>query len=161
QFIPLVERKPDNQALSLGLDFATPPKPRQAEATSPVTEWSVEAAQFGEFLVAIFEEWVVRDVGRVFVQLFDVALSNWMGLGSSMCGFAERCGAALALEHNGDLYACDHYVYPQYRLGNLMNRALGDMVSSPEQRTFGNDKADSLPRYCRECSVRFACHGEC
>ncbi|MEW6305187.1 MAG: sulfatase-like hydrolase/transferase [Verrucomicrobiota bacterium] len=132
------------------------------EATgSPVTEWSVESKQYGEFLIQVFEDWVVRDVGEVYVQLFDVALANWMGLGSAMCVFAERCGAALALEHNGDVFSCDHYVYPNFKLGNLMNQSLGDMVNSPAQRKFGNDKADTLPKYCRECEVRFACHGEC
>ncbi len=180
QFIPLVERWPDAAARSLGLDLAAPPEleraphpalsPSDGERvpegrvrgdTSPVTDWSVESKQFGEFLVQIFEEWVVQDVGQVFVQLFDVALGNWMGLGSGMCVFAERCGAALAVEHNGDLFSCDHYVYPQYKLGNLLNQSLGDMVNSPVQRKFGNDKFDSLPQYCRECEVRFACNGEC
>ena len=102
-----------------------------------------------------------RDVGKVFVQLFDVALSNWTGSGSPLCVFAEKCGVALAIEHNGDLYSCDHYVYPKYRLGNILNQSLGAMVSSPAQVNFGNAKLDSLPRYCRECDVRFACNGEC
>jgi uncharacterized protein len=104
---------------------------------------------------------VRQDVGRVFVQLFDVALGNWMGLGSSLCVFAEKCGSALAVEHNGDLYSCDHYVYPQYRLGNLLNRSLGEMVQSRRQTQFGADKLASLPKYCRACDVRFACNGEC
>jgi uncharacterized protein len=156
QFIPLVER-----AAPAGADFAPPPQPGEAENGAVVTEWSVQAAQYGEFLCAIFDEWVRQDVGRTFVQLFDVALGNWMGLGSSLCVFAEKCGGALAIEHNGDIYSCDHYVYPEYRLGNLMNTSLGDMVNSPQQVKFGNDKLDALPRYCRECEVRFACNGEC
>lgn len=160
QFIPLVERKPNAEAQRLGLDLATAPDPGENEG-SAVTEWSVDAKQYGEFLVQIFEDWVVQDVGRVYVQLFDVALGNWMGLGSGMCIFAERCGAALALEHNGDLYSCDHYVYPRFKLGNVLNQSLGDMVNSPEQTKFGNDKFDSLPKYCRTCEVRFACNGEC
>jgi uncharacterized protein len=155
QFIPLVERRPDDAARSLGLDFAGP------AAVSPVTDWSVEPDQYGEFLVSIFEEWVLRDVGDVFVQLFDVTLGNWLRLGSGMCVFAERCGRALALEHNGDLYACDHYVYPDYKLGNILDRPLGELVASTEQVKFGEDKHDTLPRYCRECDVQFACHGEC
>ena len=160
QFIPLVERKA--QANEAGLEFAAPPDLHDASnPKSPVTAWSVEAAQYGNFLCAIFDEWVRQDVGRVFVQLFDVALGNWMGLGSSLCVFAERCGAALAMEHNGDLFSCDHYVYPKYRLGNLMNQSLGEMAGSPQQLKFGNDKSDLLPRYCRECEVRFACNGEC
>ena len=178
QFIPLVERPPDETAKSLGLDLAAPPElgrplsrppgtlspsdGERAEVRGPlVTEWSVESKQFGEFLVQIFEEWVVRDVGRTFVQLFDVTLSNWMGLGSAMCIFSERCGRALALEHDGGVFSCDHYVYPQFKLGNLMNASLGDLVNSPAQQKFGSDKADTLPKYCRECEVRFACHGEC
>jgi len=141
--------------------LALPPTPGQVVAFEPVTAWSVNARQYGNFLVDIFEEWVRHDVGRIFVQLFDVALGNWMGLGSSLCIFAERCGAALALEHNGDVYSCDHYVYPEYQLGNILNKSLGAMVSSPEQRHFGSEKSEALPNYCRTCEVRFACHGEC
>ena len=141
QFIPLVERKA--QANEAGLEFAAPPDlGRAGNGESPVTSWSVDAAQYGNFLSAIFDEWVRQDVGKVFVQLFDVALGNWMGLGSSLCVFAERCGSALAIEHNGDLYSCDHYVYPKYRLGNLMNQSLGGMAGSPQQMKFGNDKSD-------------------
>lgn len=160
QFIPLVERRGGLTEKQLGLDLAAPPTAGE-DPSSPVTSWSVEAATYGEFLVAIFDEWVRKDVGRIFVQLFDVALGNWMGLGGSLCVFSETCGRAVALEHNGDLYSCDHYVYPEYKLGNLLNQSLGDMVNSPQQRTFGQDKRDTLPRYCRECPVRFACHGEC
>jgi uncharacterized protein len=101
------------------------------------------------------------DVVQVFVQLFESALGNWLGTGSGLCVFSPTCGNAVAVEHNGDVYSCDHYVYPRYRLGNLMDRSLGDMLGSPEQRRFGHDKSDTLPRYCRECDVRFACHGEC
>jgi uncharacterized protein len=121
----------------------------------------VEAESYGNFLTTIFDEWVRHDVGRVFVQLFDVALGNWMGLGSSLCIFSEKCGEALAIEHNGDVYSCDHYVYPRYKLGNILNQGLGEMVDSPVQRQFGNAKSDSLPDYCRKCDVRFACNGEC
>jgi len=177
QFIPLVERAATVDSKSAGLTFAEPPlshdqtpaTPPNAGTTSPsplgwvraVTEWSVEAEQYGNFLCAIFDEWVHHDVGTTFVQLFDTALGNWMGLGSSLCVFAEKCGAALAIEHNGDLYSCDHYVYPRYKLGNVMNQSLGAMVNSSLQIKFGNDKFDSLPKYCRECEVRFACNGEC
>ncbi len=161
QFIPLVERKADKSAKALGLDFSEPPPLDKYAGGSPVTSWSVESRQYGEFLAQIFDEWVRQDVGRVFVQLFDVALGNWMGVGSSLCVFAERCGGAMALEHNGDLYACDHYVYPNFKLGNLLNQSLGEMVNSPAQEKFGNDKFDTLPKYCRECAVRSACNGEC
>ena len=164
QFIPLVERAATGEMKTQGYDLAEPPAIGENPVTrhvSPVTPWSVEAEQYGNFLCAIFDQWVKRDVGGIFVQLFDVALGNWMGLGSSLCVFAEKCGAALAVEHNGDLYSCDHYVYPKYRLGNLMNRSLGEMAHSPQQIKFGNDKSDSLPDFCRRCEVRFACNGEC
>ncbi len=156
QFIPVVERvaeAPAPDALSL-LD----PDDR---ARAHVTAWSVDPVAYGEFLVTIFEEWVRRDVGRVFVQQFDVALESWSGLEASLCVFRETCGRALALEHNGDVYSCDHYVYPQYRLGNLMNESLGAMVDSPAQQAFGDAKRDRLPVECQQCDVRFACHGEC
>ena len=161
QFIPLVERAAPAEMKTAGYDFAAPPLPGKKENSSIVTPWSVEAEQYGNFLCAIFDEWVRCDVGKTFVQLFDVALGNWMGLGSSLCVFAEKCGAALAIEHNGDLYSCDHYVYPRHKLGNVMNQNLGAMVNSPQQLKFGNDKFDSLPKFCRECEVRFACNGEC
>ena len=162
QFIPLVERLPQTRLKVLGLDLAEPPISGQGDDENcPVTDWSVRASDLGEFLVTIFDEWVWHDVGKVFVQLFDVALGNWMGLGSSLCVFAEKCGDALAIEHNGDVYSCDHYVYPRYRLGNVINQSLGEMVASPQQRRFGSDKLDTLPQYCRKCEVRFACNGEC
>jgi uncharacterized protein len=123
QFIPLVERAAPAEMKSAGYDFAAPPLPGRPENASAVTPWSVEAEQYGNFLCAIFDDWVRHDVGKTFVQLFDVALGNWMGLGSSLCVFAEKCGAALAIEHNGDLYSCDHYVYPRHKLGNVMNQA--------------------------------------
>jgi uncharacterized protein len=161
QFIPLVERAAPMEMKAAGYDFAAPPLPGENGNASVVTPWSVEAEQYGKFLCTIFDEWVRNDVGKTFVQLFDVALGNWMGLGSSLCVFAEKCGAALAIEHNGDLYSCDHYVYPRHKLGNVMNQSLGAMVNSPQQLKFGNDKFDSLPKFCRECEVRFACNGEC
>jgi uncharacterized protein len=161
QFIPLVERLPQMRLTVLGLDLAEPPVPGAAHDDSPVTDWSVRAWDLGEFLVRIFDAWVWRDVGKVFVQLFDVALGNWMGMGSSLCVFAEKCGDAMAIEHNGDLYSCDHYVYPRYKLGNILNHSLGEMAASSQQRQFGADKSTTLPQYCRECEVRFACNGEC
>lgn len=156
QFIPVVERAaavPTPDALSL-LD-------PEDQTRAHVTPWSVEPAAYGEFLVAVFEEWVRRDVGKVFVQQFDVSLESWTGREASVCVFRETCGRALALEHNGDVYACDHFVYPRYRLGNLMNESLGAMVESPAQTAFGDAKRDRLPGECRQCDVRFACHGEC
>ncbi len=162
QFIPLVERKPNATARSLGLDLASPPDLSEAEEEhSPVTSWSVGSVAYGDFLIAIFDEWVRKDVGSTFVQLFDVALNNWMGLGSPLCVFAEKCGRALVMEHNGDVYSCDHFVYPKYRLGNVADQSLGAMVESSAQIKFGEDKLTTLPAYCRSCEVRFACNGEC
>lgn len=160
QFIPLVERLPQTRLKVLGLDLAEPSVLDDPERP-PVTDWSVRSVDYGQFLVSIFDEWVRRDVGRVYVQHFDVALGNWSGMGSALCVFAETCGAALAIEHNGDLYACDHYVYPQYKLGNILNHSLGEMATSARQAQFGSYKADSLPDYCRRCEVKFACNGEC
>jgi uncharacterized protein len=162
QFIPLAERLPDAEAKALGLDLATPPRTDQEGGVRlPVTDWSVEPRQFGVFLCTIFDEWVKADVGRTFVQIFDVTLGNWMGAGGGLCVFSETCGTALAMEHTGDVYSCDHYVYPRYKLGNILNSSLGDMVSSEFQKQFGLDKKSTLPRYCRECEVRHLCHGEC
>lgn len=160
QFIPLVERTAHEEASRAGLSLATPPEPHKTAAAT-VTSWSVQPDAYGSFLVEIFDRWVRKDVGNTFVQLFDVALGNWMGLGSSLCVFSETCGRALAIEHNGDVFSCDHYVYPEYRLGNLLNKTLGEMVNGPRQTKFGQDKRDTLPRYCKECAFRFACHGEC
>ncbi|MCZ7570005.1 MAG: anaerobic sulfatase maturase [Ardenticatenaceae bacterium] len=145
QFIPIVER--DN---STGF-----------QEGDTVTGRSVGADQYGRFLTAVFDEWVRRDVGRVFVQIFDVALNAWFGRPPGLCIFEETCGTALALEHNGDLYSCDHFVEPKYRLGNLTEEDLLPMVASDRQRRFGLDKRDCLPAYCRRCDVRFICNGGC
>ena len=177
QFIPLVERGPDSAARSRGLDLSGPPGPpgfAQIEnlvgqpgpglvegGCSTVTPWSVEAREFGAFLSTIFDEWVRKDVGRIFIQLFDTALAGWMGMEPPLCVFAETCGNALVLEHNGDLYACDHYVYPEYRLGNILETPVAELAHLPEQHGFGQAKWDSLPRYCLDCEVRFVCNGEC
>jgi serine-type anaerobic sulfatase-maturating enzyme len=156
QFIPIVERiakapGPD------GLVLISP----ESEEAARVSEWSVEPLQYGKFLCAIFDEWVRNDVGKCFVQMFDVALESWMGYPASLCVFRETCGSAMALEHNGDLYSCDHFVYPENKLGNIMESPFSTLVNSAQQRKFGLDKRDTLPRYCRECEVRFACNGEC
>jgi uncharacterized protein len=160
QFIPIVERNAANP--DTGLWLAPPPDHEDAAALDEqVTPWSVRPAEYGNFLTTIFDEWIKTDVGRIFVQQFDAALANWAGAPAGICIFSEKCGRALAVEHNGDVYSCDHYVYPRYQLGNLMNTALATMVDSPQQIAFGEAKSASLPRYCRECPVRFACHGEC
>jgi len=161
QFIPLVERHPGKEVRELGLELQTPPLPGEPEAEVSVTPASVRPGQLAEFYFRIFDEWVRQDVGRVFVQFFDVALANLMGLGAGLCQFAPTCGHAGALEHNGDLYACDHYVYPRYRLGNILDRPLGELMDSAGQRRFGLAKRDSLPMECLDCEVRFACNGDC
>ncbi len=129
--------------------------------TGAVSDFSVTAGQYGRFLIAIFEEWVRRDVGETFVNMFDVALANWAGEPPSLCVFAPTCGMTLAMEHNGDLYSCDHFVSPDHFLGNIGEVPMIEMVTSPKQQKFGRDKLDLLPHYCRECRVRFACHGGC
>ncbi|MEW6751585.1 MAG: anaerobic sulfatase maturase [Candidatus Latescibacterota bacterium] len=156
QFIPVVERS-TSQPQADGLSLVEPGFAGQAQ----VTRWSVTPAQYGRFLCRLFDEWVRQDVGRAFVQPFDVALGAWMGRDSSLCTFAETCGRALVIEHNGDVYACDHFVYPGYRLGSIHEGTLREMVDSPQQRRFGQDKRDALPRLCRRCPYRFACHGGC
>lgn len=156
QFIPVVERIADPPGPD-GLHLISPSWNSSAE----VSEWSVEPLQFGKFLCAIFDHWVRRDVGRYFVQIFDVALESWCGMPQGLCVFRETCGTALAIEHNGDLYSCDHYVYAENKLGNIMESPLESMVDSAQQHRFGMAKRNSLPRYCRECEVRFACNGEC
>lgn len=155
QFIPIVERIADAPNPD-GLVLIGP-----EEEKARVSSWSVEPKQYGNFLCEIFDEWVRNDVGRYFVQLFDVALESWVGMEPSLCVFKETCGAALAIEHNGDLYSCDHFVYPEHKLGNIMEQNISALVDSPQQQTFGEDKRDTLPDYCRRCEVRFACHGEC
>ena len=156
QFIPVVERA---VAASGPADLTLVPP--AAGLPAAVSEWSVQPLQFGKFLCAIFDEWVRRDVGRVYVQLFDVALESWAGMAPSLCVFSETCGSALALEHNGDLYSCDHFVYPGNKLGNITENPLESMVQSAQQRRFGADKQESLPRCCRECRFLFACNGGC
>lgn len=159
QFIPLVERQPGDASRARGLTHAPPPVVDTVE--TQVTDWTVPAADYGEFLVTLFDEWVRRDVGTTFVQLFDVALGIWMGLPAGLCLFRPTCGDGVALEHSGDVYSCDHFVYPEYRIGNLLNTSLGDLVRGSSQRAFGQAKQDTLPAFCRACDVRFACNGEC
>jgi uncharacterized protein len=154
QFIPLVERKADDAAKALGLDLAVPPDPEgDADPGSPVTSWSVKPNQYGTFLIEIFEEWVRQDVGKYFVQMFDVALGNWLGTPPSLCVFSPTCGSAMALEHDGNLYSCDHYVYSKYNLGNILNTTIVEMVNSAQQRKFGTDKLEVLPRVRRAVSL--------
>jgi len=145
QFIPIVERDNDT-----GFQEGT-----------VLTSRSITGKQYGDFLIAIFDEWVHRDVGRVFVQIFDTALGRWLGAPGGLCVFQETCGKALVMEHNGDLYSCDHFVEPRHLLGNILETPLIELVGSEQQLKFGLNKKASLPRYCRECPVLFACNGGC
>jgi uncharacterized protein len=156
QFIPIVERIADTNA-SGGTTFAVPGVSESARVSS----WSVEPLQYGRFLNSIFDAWVRSDVGCYFVQMFDIALESWLGMEPGLCVFRKTCGDATVIEHNGDLYSCDHYVYPQNKLGNVLEDPLSVLVSSHQQQQFGRNKYDSMPRYCMECNVRFACNGEC
>lgn len=135
QFIPIVEQEPQRVG--------------------------VQAEQFGRFLIEIFDEWVRRDVGKVYVQIFDSALACWCGIPANMCVFQETCSRSLVMEHNGDIYSCDHFVAPEHLLGNIRETTMNHMAASPRQRQFGIDKKEKLPSFCRECDVLFACHGEC
>ena len=145
QFIPIVER----------------PSPGGIPTGVEVTERTVSPEGYGAFLISVFDEWVRRDVGRVFVQMFDSTLASFLDVPGSMCVHSRTCGTALALEHNGDLYSCDHFVEPDHLLGNIATTHLLELVASPQQVAFGQAKQDTLPRVCRECPVRFACHGGC
>jgi len=163
QFIPIVERVTRETIERANRGWSSRPggeRPLYMQDGDLVTERSVRPEQYGRFLSEIFDEWIQRDVGDVFVQSFDAALANWIGQ-PSLCLFAPTCGDAPALEHNGDLYSCDHYVEPDYLLGNIREQGMAELVASPRQRKFGQDKADSLPRYCKDCDVLFACFGEC
>ena len=161
QFIPIVERMPDKNALQLGLRHATPPDVSEKSIEKSVSSWTVEAEKYGDFLIAIFDEWVRRDVGKVHVMNFEHALTAWLGLPATSCIFAETCGRAGIVEHNGDVYSCDHYMYPDYRIGNIYQDPFAEMMDSEQQRQFGENKKKSLPQYCQTCEVKFACHGEC
>src|SRR6266498_2909527 len=146
QFIPVVERKAARSSPA-GLVLLGPSQTLDAE----VTDWSVEPAAFGDFLCSIFDEWVRNDVGKHFVQLFEVTLELWLGMPPSLCVFSENCGTALVLEHQGDLYSCDHYVYPENKLGNNQEDALAWLAGMEKQRIFGRAKGESLPAFCRNC----------
>ena len=163
QFIPIIERATQDTLLLANLGWSDRPgQPRMlyTQTGTMVTERSVNGRQYGQFLVDIFEEWVRRDVGKVFVQLFDVTLDAYFGR-YTLCIHAPTCGLGPALEHNGDLYSCDHFVEPGYRLGNIHETHMLELVTSPEQRKFGMDKRDTLTSQCRSCEVRPLCNGGC
>ncbi|MEW4488939.1 anaerobic sulfatase maturase [Thalassoglobus sp. JC818] len=156
QFIPIVEKRGVGEH---------PEAPVAESVDHPwehlVSSRSVLPEDFGKFLTDVFDEWLKRDVGKVFVQIFDQALAAWMGMEPSLCVFRKQCGRALAIEHNGDVYSCDHFVEPDYRLGNIHELPILELANSPQQEDFGVAKESTLPTYCRECEVQFACNGEC
>ena len=164
QFIPVVERVDPGTLLPADMSEEEPKGGKHRlhlKEYASVSLRSVKPKQYGKFLVDIFDEWVQRDVGTVFVQIFDSTLASWCGLPPSVCVFQETCGGALVLEHNGDLYSCDHFVDPKHRLGNILETPMIELVNSSSQRQFGADKREQLPATCQDCDIRFACQGEC
>lgn len=155
QFLPVVEH------------VTQPEGSRRPYIVSPNTkgsslaEWSVSADGFGKFMNDVFDVWVMYDVGIYYVQLFDVSLAQWVGANPGLCSFTETCGDALVIEHNGDVYSCDHFVYPEYKVGNIMEGKLSDMIKSTQQFAFGINKRNTLPQQCIRCKFYFACRGEC
>ncbi|MBP7829291.1 MAG: anaerobic sulfatase maturase [Kiritimatiellae bacterium] len=166
QFIPIVEPRgfertapqfwPPDRMPVVGTPAARPGAP-----DSVVEDWSVDPDDWGQFLCRVFDRWIERDAGRIYVNYFETAVETWMGRVSPMCTLAPLCGKGVALEHDGGLYSCDHYVYPEYRLGNVRETPLADMVFSPRQERFGRNKEATLPDACRQCEYEFACYGEC
>ena len=154
QFTPIVERQTrheDGRTLASLAD----------KNEIPLSEASVAPEQWGYFLCAIFDEWVRKDVGKIFVGIFDCTLANWMGISPGICAYSKECGHAGVMEHNGDVYSCDHFVFPEYKLGNIRDHSLIDMLYGEQQQEFSRLKHSSLPRQCKECDMEFACHGEC
>ena len=161
QFSPVVERLPDLSSSQIGLRLAGPSSLSKEEEQTEVTAWSVIPEEYGDFLIAIYEDWVHHDVGKVFVMNFEWALNAWIGNPSPVCIHAKTCGRSVVMEHNGDVFACDHCVYPEYRIGNIRTDKLSDMVERSLQSGFGVSKETALPRWCRECEVLAACQGGC
>lgn len=163
QFIPIVERLPDASSEAAGLWLAHPPSPDDPDAprTPPMQPYSVPPEKYGDFLCKIFDKWVRHHVGKTYVQLFDVALGKWLGIPGGLCYFSETCGRAMAIEHDGNVYPCDHYVYPRYRLANVLETGLGAIADDPRMQAFGEAKRNTLPEMCVKCRYRFACNGEC
>ena len=154
QFTPIVERltrHEDGRTLASLAD----------KNEIPLSEASVTPEQWSYFLCAIFDEWVRKDVGKIFVEIFDCTLANWMGISPGICAYSKECGHAGVMEHNGDVYSCDHFVFPEYKLGNIRDHSLIDMLYGEQQQEFSRLKHSSLPRQCKECDMEFACHGEC
>jgi len=161
QFSPIIERLPDDDSSACGLHLAGPASLNKKEQHTAVTEWTVFPEDYGDFLIAIYEEWVRNDVGKVFVMNFEWALNAWVGNSSPVCIHANQCGRSLVIEHNGDVYACDHCVYPQYKLGNILCDDLPSMVDQSLKSGLGVSKETALPQWCRDCDVLAACRGGC
>lgn len=154
QFTPIVERLTRHEDGRTLVSLAD-------KNEIPLSEASVAPEQWGYFLCAIFDEWVRKDVGKIFVEIFDCTLANWMGISPGICAYSKECGHAGVMEHNGDVYSCDHFVFPEYKLGNIRDHSLIDMLYGEQQQEFSRLKHSSLPRQCKECDMEFACHGEC
>lgn len=156
QFTPIVERIRKNNNSSLKLATAA-----DEEEDVELAPFTVPAEKWGKFLCDLFDEWIKEDVGKTYIQIFDSTLANWVGEQPGVCTMAKTCGHAGAMEFNGDVYSCDHFVFPEYRLGNIYDKPLASLMYSEQQLSFGNDKFDTLPRQCRECDMLFTCYGEC
>ena len=154
QFTPIVERLTEHED---GRTLASLADDREI----PLADASVTPQQWGNFLCTIFDDWVRHDVGKMFVEIFDCTLANWMGVLPGICAYSKECGHAGVMEHNGDVYSCDHFVFPEYKLGNIREQSLIDMLYGEKQQAFSRLKHTSLPRQCKECDMEFACHGEC
>ena len=154
QFTPIVERLTEHED---GRTLASLADDREI----PLADASVTPQQWGNFLCTIFDDWVRHDVGKTFVEIFDCTLANWMGVLPGICAYSKECGHAGVMEHNGDVYSCDHFVFPEYKLGNIKDQSLIDMLYGEKQQAFSRLKHTSLPRQCKECDMEFACHGEC
>ncbi len=166
QFIPIVESgnfattAPQHWNLAeMPFEYAPEADPKHPD--SFLSPWCVKAEDYGDFLIKIFDEWYAKDLGRIYVPFFDSAVEQWAGKPSPLCIFSPICGKGLAMEHNGDLYACDHYVYPEYKMGNVNDQPLSEMALSKAQEHFGYGKDFTLPIKCRQCRYLFACSGEC
>jgi len=161
QFIPVVERVANPEAEALGLSLAMPPSENDRDNNTEVTPWSVKPGEYGKFLVEIFNNWIRNDMGKIFVMNFEWIMAALAGVGPGVCYLAPRCGDNLILEHNGDIYSCDHFMYPYHLLGNILAGRLKQIVRSDKQLALGAKKETTLPEHCRRCEALIACRGGC
>lgn len=159
QFTPIVERLTEHEDGRTLASLADVGHKDNHEIT--IADFSVTPEQWGKFLCTIFDDWVRHDVGKIFVEIFDCTLANWVGVQPGICAYSKECGHAGVMEHNGDVFSCDHFVFPEYKLGNIQDKSLIDMLYGEKQQAFSRLKHTSLPRQCKECDMEFACHGEC